>query len=491
MKIHAYRLHRYAVLPRRAESAGGRIWELVCTHPFEVTWNGGPRAEDVEIHVEGSHPGEPDFVHSQHGHGVLTFHPGYQFKTEEPYALWVGGPTSPAKDGIAPLESLVDTMHLPCTVAVHWQITRAKHSIRFAAGEPFARLLMVPAPRPGGASKSLEFESLEYTDDAAHAQAFLRMVDTTALDSVFLRLGVETAPRPVAALEPATSLPPGCFDTIDGRIDLGRFEPGFFLPECFFVAGRDESLRRDGEVHRREFLVIDELGVVFLPVPKVACTAIKLALAKIRGIQLAAHENPAYHIHSHPKWHFEFRTLRPAQDGYHRFAFVRNPFDRLVSCYRSKILFQASPTGRAPLYQDYYFSLPINIGFDDFVKRVAEIPDALADNHFKSQYALLHDHGELLVDQVGKFERFEADWRPLAEKYGLDPVLEVSNDSKQKPGAHGDYRQYYTEELVQRVYERYRKDVHTFGYEEDYRQLLAFARQRSHGGPEHAKELQS
>jgi hypothetical protein len=28
-------------------------------------------------------------VQSQHGHGVLTVHAGYQFETEDPYALWL------------------------------------------------------------------------------------------------------------------------------------------------------------------------------------------------------------------------------------------------------------------------------------------------------------------------------------------------------------------------------------------------------------------
>lgn len=481
MKIHAHRLHGQAAALRVVERVDGRgrCWELVCPHAFEVTWNGGPRPEDLEIHVEGADAGEPVFVRSQHGHGVLTFHPGYQFKTEEPYALWVGGPTSASKDGIAPLESLVDATHVPSTVAVHWQLTRAHHPLRFAAGEPFARLRLHPRPRPG--TLPLTVARVEYTDDSAHAQDFVRMVDTTALDGVFQRLGAEVALRPAAphpAEEAASPLPPGCFDTIDGRIDLRRFAPGFFHPDRFRPLFAD-ALRNHRQVQLRDFFVVDELALVFLSVPKVACTAIKLALARARGLKIPADERFEQHIHVHPSWHREQGSLRPAQDGYHRFAFVRSPFDRLVSCYRSKILFRASPTHRTPLYEGYYFSLPINIAFDDFARRVAAIPDALADNHFKSQYALLHERGELLVDEVGRFERIDEHWRLLAEKHGLDPVLGVSNDSKGKAGVHGDYRQYYTEELVQLVYERYRSDVHTFGYEDEYRELLAFARERS------------
>lgn len=488
MKIHAHRLHGHAIAPRAVErpERGGRGWELVCPHAFEITWNGGPRPEDLEIRVEGTNEDEPSFVQSQLGHGVLTFHPGYQFKTEEPYALWVGGPTGAPKDGIALLESLVDATHLPCTVAVHWQLTRAHHTLRFAAGEPFAQLQLHPRPRPG--TIPLAVARIEHADESAHAQDLVRMVDTTALDSVFLRLGAEKSLRPAAPrpAEAATDpLPPGCFDTIDGRLDLRRLAPDFFRRDRF-LAQFEDALRSYGEVQRREFFVIDERSLVFLSVPKVACTAIKLALAKARGIEVPADKSLEQHVHVLSSWHREQGTLRPAQDGHHRFAFVRNPFDRLVSCYRSKILFRESPTHRVPLYEGYFFSLPVNIAFDDFARRVAGIPDALADNHFKSQYALLHERGELLVDELGRFEHLDEHWRSLAERYGLDPVLGVSNESKRQPGVHGDFRRYYTEELVQLVYERYRRDVHTFGYEAAYQELLAFARERSH---EPAEEL--
>lgn len=457
---------------------GGQCWELVCPHAFEVTWNGGPRPEDLEIRVEGAEEIELPFVGSDLGHGVLTFHPGYQLKTDDPYALWVDGPTGPPKDGIAPLERLVDTTHLPCTLAAHWQLTRAHHTVRFAAGEPFARLRLHPRPRPG--THPLEVTRVEHADAAAHARDLVRMVDTRALDGVFLRLGAEASPRPAAprARPASASLPPGCFDTIDGPLDLRSFAPGFFHPDRFRSLFA-EALRDHGQVQLRDLFIVDERRLVFLSVPKVACTAIKLALAKARGLEIPADASLEQHIHVHPSWHREHGTLRPAQDGYHRFAFVRNPFDRLVSCYRSKILFRPSPTQRLSIYESYYFSLPSNIAFDDFARRVAAIPDALADNHFKSQYALLYERDELMVDEVGRFEHLDEHWRSLAERFGLDPVLRVSNDSKHKPGAHGDFRQYYTEELVQLVYERYRKDVHTFGYEADYRELLALARERS------------
>jgi len=62
-------------------------------------------------------------------------------------------------------------------------------------------------------------------------------------------------------------------------------------------------------------------------------------------------------------------------------------------------------------------------------------------------------------------------------KHALDLQLKQSkNSKKKKPGCHEDYRLYYTEPLVQLVYERYRQNVEMFGYQRDYGQLLEFVR---------------
>jgi hypothetical protein len=117
-------------------------WQLCCPVAFEATWNGGPNAEDIDIRLAEDATTQPAFVQSNPGEGLLTFYPGYQFKTDSEYALWLRGPINAPKDGLYPLESIFDTSILPCTVAIHWQFTRPHHTIRFEAGEPFATLLL-------------------------------------------------------------------------------------------------------------------------------------------------------------------------------------------------------------------------------------------------------------------------------------------------------------------------------------------------------------
>lgn len=482
MQIRAHRLHRNALVPRSVEQPPGveTCWELPCPRTFEVTWNGGPAPEDVEIRMIGGQDEELPLVESVHGHGVLTFHVGCRVKTPEPYALWLGAPTGTSKDGISPLERLLDTAPMPCTLAVHWQLTRPRHTVQFTEGEAIARLRV--HPRPGAAP--LELTPAESSDAELVERDLEKLANSGLLGSVFDRLRNEAAkpandpaagapsPRPASRAR----LPFGCFDTIDGVVDLRSFELDFFFPERFRGVYVD-SLRTHGQVQLRDYYILDDQRLVFMSVPKVACTAIKLALARARGLEVPKDESVHQYVHIHPAWHREYGHLTKAQAGFHRFAFVRNPFDRLVSCYRSKIVFDPTPAQPHHLYAGYFFDLPANMTFDEFARRVTKIPDALADAHFKSQHALLYERGELVVDDLGRFERLDADWQPLAERHGLEP-LKVSNESKRKEGVLLEYQHYYTPELVQLVYERYRKDVHTFGYEAEYEALLAVARSR-------------
>ncbi|MBK9710390.1 MAG: sulfotransferase family 2 domain-containing protein [Kouleothrix sp.] len=268
--------------------------------------------------------------------------------------------------------------------------------------------------------------------------------------------------------------PPVTFvDTPEGRVDLQQFGPAFYLAAQSTTRDLQERIRRHGSTQPREFYVVDALRLAYLPIPKSACSSIKIALAKPAGIDYDL-DRGIEGIHGHGKWRREIGRLSEAQRGYYRFSFVRNPFERLVSCYRQKILFTPTPEMPHPFYQPYFFALPANTSFADFAERVCRIPDPLSENHFKSQYALLYDAGELLVDYVGKLEQIERDWAPLAERYQLAPLLIQTNVSKHRPGAHSDYRRYYTEPLARMVYERYRQDVESFGYQAEYELLLEF-----------------
>ncbi len=205
MKITAYPLYDQAVAIESASndgtwspvivadldlsSASGKGWVLRCPYAFEATWNGGPNAEDIAIRIDAPDGDALAFVQSYFGAGLLTFYPGYQFQTEAPHNLWVRGPVNWPKDGLYPLEQIVDTSLLPCTITINWMFTHPNHTIRFTAGEPFATVL----PYPKSAPENLTLEVVQPDADAdldAYEHAFQELVDSAAVQDVFQRLSV-------------------------------------------------------------------------------------------------------------------------------------------------------------------------------------------------------------------------------------------------------------------------------------------------------------
>jgi hypothetical protein len=111
-------------------------WEMLCPVSFTAEWNGGTTAEDVTVTPDHPFPGFEDFAKSHFTHGIVTFHPGYLFRSPESWSMWVMGPPNHIKDGIQPLIGLVETDWLPFPFTMNWHFTRPG-KVRFLKGEPF------------------------------------------------------------------------------------------------------------------------------------------------------------------------------------------------------------------------------------------------------------------------------------------------------------------------------------------------------------------
>lgn len=153
--------------------------------------------------------------------------------------------------------------------------------------------------------------------------------------------------------------------------------------------------------------------------------------------------------------------------GYFVFAFVRNPYDRLVSTYFNQV---ARPTKFSRgLFRDgmhkafwRYDGMHPGMGFSDFAHLVAGIRDNLANPHFKSQADFLTDDltGDLMPGFIGRFEQLQADFDWICHRLGADTVrLPVLNRSARNLWPH-----YYTRELADVVYRRFQADFELFGY---------------------------
>lgn len=198
--ITAYPLHDQPVpwQPIAANAALSNLasgacaaWQLYCPISFSACWNGGPKAEDIEIHLATESAAQPAFVQSHLGQGLLTFYPGYQCQTSDGQQLWVRGPLQASKDGLAPLESLIEAALLPSTIVIHWQFTRPHQTVHFAAGEPFAVVLLYPAVGPN--TMQVNVVSPETNADA-YITAWQQLHQAPEIQQIFQRLSAAASP---------------------------------------------------------------------------------------------------------------------------------------------------------------------------------------------------------------------------------------------------------------------------------------------------------
>jgi hypothetical protein len=138
-------------------------WFLLSAHAFSVIWTGGNDLASVHIEYSRGEPPHPAMSHF--GHGILTWNVPYLFRTPPGYNLLVRGPPNMPKDGIAPLEGLVETDWSMATFTVNWRLTRPRRRVFFEVGEPIC--LLVPQRRDDLESFQPELRSLESDPETA------------------------------------------------------------------------------------------------------------------------------------------------------------------------------------------------------------------------------------------------------------------------------------------------------------------------------------
>jgi hypothetical protein len=135
----AHQRHPYRCLPLVIANQCG--WILRNPTGFEAYWYGGALKEDIELRFDSPE----NRVVSHFGSGVITFTIPFLFRTPPGMNLWVKGPANWIKDGVQPLEGVVETDWLSSTFTMNWKMTRVCEWVRFDAGEPFC--MLVPVPR--------------------------------------------------------------------------------------------------------------------------------------------------------------------------------------------------------------------------------------------------------------------------------------------------------------------------------------------------------
>lgn len=140
-----------------------------------------------------------------------------------------------------------------------------------------------------------------------------------------------------------------------------------------------------------------------------------------------------------------------AWDKKFTFAFVRNPWDKVVSHYHWRV-----KTNRAGTGDD-------ELGFADWVKLCFEERDPRFYDDprmFMPQRQWLVDsHDQMLVEFVGRFENLANDFDVIRERLDLSTTL-----GHAKQSVRGDYRAYYDNDTRSVIEDVYAEDLDAFGY---------------------------
>lgn len=132
----------YRCVPLAVANTHG--WEMLCPFAFEAVWLGGQALGAVQITAKDDvPPAQVDMVASHFGSGILTFNPLVILRTEPHYDLWLSGPVNSFKDGIQPMNAVIETDWMPYTFSFSWKFTRTGTVVQFEKGEPFCSFFPV------------------------------------------------------------------------------------------------------------------------------------------------------------------------------------------------------------------------------------------------------------------------------------------------------------------------------------------------------------
>ncbi len=168
----------------------------------------------------------------------------------------------------------------------------------------------------------------------------------------------------------------------------------------------------------------------------------------------------------------DYRVIygRKLFDEYFKFAFVRNPWDRLYSAY-------SYLKGGGWNEKDAHWAETHLAAYSDFNHFVLDWLDQdrlKLHIHLQPQIEFLTDaKGNALLDYLAYFETISSDFDLITQRLNLDTKLAHTNKS-----SRDSYVDVYSPAAIDKVKTIYRTDIETFGYEFDSFSRRAVVNQR-------------
>lgn len=225
---------------------------------------------------------------------------------------------------------------------------------------------------------------------------------------------------------------------------------------------------------------------IFIHIGKTGGTSIEMTLCRHLGMDFEeTRKSPDGEWWKHI-WakHLRQRVGERAWNDYFTFAFVRNPYDMILSLYS---MYTQYPQYTDPEHHpDLYHPWNQYEDFRDFIRslgRHQHEPDErwrqplaqlgvrtqmqvwddlrnLQTSYLTDSWQARNGLGTILVDFVGKYETLQRDFDAVCRAIGL-PRLELA---RQGATEHPPFAQCYDAEIEETVYRHFAVDIERFGY---------------------------
>lgn len=217
-------------------------------------------------------------------------------------------------------------------------------------------------------------------------------------------------------------------------------------------------------------LISHKYKFIFIHIQKTGGSSIEIALRKLDDNaqnEIAHHDDPNDRLVGRHRFASDIKEYVGPEiwNSYFKFAFVRNPWARLVSWY-NMIATRGPHVDTINKHRLWRYVLDNSHNLETFIKNCTGIvrePYGEKRSCFFNQIDYLTDHnGNIIVDYIGQYEHLTSSFNEVIRRLTKGTTtIELPHRNR---FGHRHYSRYYTDETRDIVSERFKRDIEMFGY---------------------------